>query len=70
MNGTPMADYQHGGQRSAIGVSLIFMGYNSKMGASTPTLSYNSPPMWRTYLLQLDKYLEFKQSACTPQYKK
>ena len=42
---TPMEDHQHGVR----GLPWVFHSflwvYNSKMGASTPTLSYNSPPM-------------------------
>ena len=48
----------HGGlptrcQRSAMGVSLILWVYDNKMGASTPTLSYNSPPMITIIVIQL-----------------
>ena len=45
MNGTPMADYQHSVRGPPWVFHKFLWVYGSKMGASTPTLSYNSPPM-------------------------
>ena len=55
-NGTPMEDHQHG-VRGAPWVFHSFLWVcDSKMGASTPTLSYNSPPMVHAFL---PNYLRF-----------
>ena len=45
MNGTLMADYKHGVRGPPWVFHSFLWVYDSKMGASTPTLSYNSPPM-------------------------
>ena len=44
MNGTPMADYTMSEVRHGCFINFLWV-YDSKMGASTPTLSYNYPPM-------------------------
>ena len=45
INVTPMADNQHGVRGPPWVFHSFLWVYDSKMGASTPTLSYNSPPM-------------------------
>ena len=42
---TPMADHQHGVGSPPWVFHQVVWVYDSNMGASTPTLSYNSPPM-------------------------
>ena len=47
INETPMADLRHRvGGPPQVFHQLVWV-YGGKMGASTPTVSYNSPPMWR-----------------------
>ena len=46
---TPMADHQQGVGGPPWVFHQVMWVYDSNMGASIPTLSYNSPPVVQTY---------------------
>ena len=56
---TPMVDHQHGVGGPPWVLHQVVWVYDSNMGASTPTLSYNSPPMDVCLLVTLTAFMEY-----------